>query len=216
MGRIKNIIFDFGGVLVNLTRNRWVESFRQLGVYNIWENMMVNSYKHKDLYEQLELGNISTAAFRAGIRRLTKRQVTDEEIDRAWVSMLGNIPPYKLDWLLKLQENYHLCLLSNTNCLHWEWAEQNEFKYKGYEASDFFDRIYLSYKLHMQKPDHGIFQFVLDDAGIKAEETFFIDDSSANCRAAEQLGISTYTPECGEDWQHLFTDGGWLKSDCPQ
>ena len=100
MGEIKNIIFDFGGVLINLTRTRWIDSFKQLGIGNIWENMMASSYLHKDLYMQLELGNISVPAFRAGIRRLTGRHLTDEEIDRAWISMLGNVPTYKLDWLL--------------------------------------------------------------------------------------------------------------------
>lgn len=211
MGEIKNIIFDFGGVLINLTRTRWIDSFKQLGIGNIWENMMASSYLHKDLYMQLELGNISVPAFRAGIRRLTGRHLTDEEIDRAWISMLGNVPTYKLDWLLKLREHYHLCLLSNTNSLHWEWAEKTQFRYKGHEAADFFDRIYLSYKLHMQKPDLEIFQFVLDDAGIKANETFFLDDASVNCRAAETLGIRTYTPQAGEDWSHLFREDGRLK-----
>lgn len=207
MGEIRTIIFDFGGVLVNLTRNRWIESFKRLGVTNIWENMMTPSYQHKDLYMQLELGNISTAAFRAGVRRLTSQTVSDEEIDQAWISMLGDIPSYKLDLILKLREHYHIFLLSNTNILHWEWAEKNCFNYRGHRVDDFFDRIYLSYQLHMQKPDLEIFQYILDDAGIKPEETFFFDDALVNCKAAEKLGIRTYMPEADEDWSHVFTDG---------
>ncbi len=204
MGEIRNVIFDFGGVLINITRNRWIEAFKELGVTSIWENMMSTSYQHKELYMQLELGNISTAAFRAGIRRLTTKEITDEEIDKAWISMLGEIPEYKLDLILKLREKYHICLLSNTNILHWEWAEKNSFVYHNHRAEDFFDRIYLSYKLHMQKPDLEIFQYVLDDAGMKAEETLFLDDALVNCRAAEKLGIRTYTPEADEDWSHVF------------
>ena len=95
-------------------------------------------------------------------------------------------------------------LLSNTNIIHWEWAEKNCFSYKGYQASDFFNNIYLSYELHLQKPDPEIYKYVLKDAAIIPEETFFIDDTALNCRAAEALGIHTYTPDPREDWSYLF------------
>ena len=151
MKGIKNLIFDFGGVLINIDRTAWRVAFEKLGIDSIHENVL-DDYQQKELYRQLESGNISAAAFRASMRRLTEQPLTDEQINTAWIAMLTDIPSYKLDWLLKLRERYHLMLLSNTNSIHWQWATQNRFRYKGHEVDDFFDRIYLSYEIHMQKP----------------------------------------------------------------
>ena len=118
--------------------------------------------------------------------------------------MLDDVPDYKLNLLLDLRKHYNTMLLSNTNEIHWEWSERTCFSYKGHHVSDFFNRIYLSYKLHMLKPNADIFEYVLQDAGIKAEETLFIDDAMPNCRTAESLGLHTYTPEPREDWSFLF------------
>ena len=203
MEGIKNLIIDFGGVIINLARNRCIEAFESLGVANIRENI-VNNYQHKDLFMQLELGTVTPAEFRDGIRRLTNQPLTDAQIDTAWIAMLDDAPAYKLDLLLDLRTRYNTMLLSNTNLIHWEWSEQTCFAYKGHQASDFFNRIYLSYQLHMLKPDACIFEYVLKDAGILPEETLFIDDATVNCRAAEVLSIKTYTPQAREDWSHLF------------
>lgn len=205
MRGIKNLIFDFGGVLINIDRTAWRTAFQQLGIDSIHENAL-EDYQQKELYRQLESGNISTAAFRASMRRLTEQSLTDQQIDSAWIAMLTDIPAYKLNWLLKLRKQYHIMLLSNTNCIHWQWAVQNRFRYKGHEMDDFFDRIYLSYELHMQKPDVEIFKYVLNDSMIEADETFFIDDSPANCKAAEAIGIHTYCCPAGSDWTFLFKE----------
>ena len=173
MDGIKNLIFDFGGVLINLDRNACRMAFEQLGIESIHESVL-----------------------------------DDAQIDDAWNSMLADIPSYKLDSLLELKHRYHIMLLSNTNSIHWQWAVRNRFRYKGLEVEDFFDRIYLSYELHMQKPDKEIFKYVLEDAGIAPEETFFIDDSVANCSAAEQLGIRTYCCPARSDWRFLFEKDG--------
>lgn len=203
MEGIKNLIIDFGGVIINLTRNRCIEAFESLGVKDIREQI-VNNYQHKDLFMQVEIGSITTAGFRDGIRRLSGQALTDEQIDAAWIAMLDDVPDYKLNLLLDLRKHYNTMLLSNTNEIHWEWSERTCFSYKGHHVSDFFNRIYLSYKLHMLKPNADIFEYVLQDAGIKAEETLFIDDAMPNCRTAESLGLRTYTPEPREDWSFLF------------
>ncbi|MCD7930533.1 MAG: HAD family phosphatase [Tannerellaceae bacterium] len=200
---IKNLIFDFGGVIINLTRNRCLEAFEELGVTNIRE-LICNNYHHKDLFMKLELGQITVGQFHDGIRRMSGRLLTDQQIDMAWISMLDDIPSYKLDLLLELQKQYRVLLLSNTNEIHWKWAERACFNYKGHCASDFFSKIYLSYELNMEKPDIEIFEYVLADAHIQPTEILFIDDAVVNCRAAETLGIHTYIPEPREDWSHLF------------
>ena len=204
MDKVKNVILDFGGVLINLMRCRCVNAFDQLGVSKVGIQLQTG-FNRKDFLEQYELGNISTAEFRKGIRLSSGQDFSDDDIDKAWISMLGEVPPYKLELLLSLRKRFNLFLLSNTNELHWEWAEQNSFTYKGYKhAEEYFDKVYLSYKLHLQKPDIAIYEHVLADAGIRADETFFIDDSLVNCKAAETLGIRTYTPKSSENWSILF------------
>lgn len=203
MEGIKNLIFDFGGVIINLTRNRCIEAFEELGITNIRE-LICNNYHHKDLFMQLELGQITPAKFHDGIRSMSGRLLSDQQIDMAWIAMLDDIPDYKLDLLLELKKRYNVLLLSNTNEIHWKWAERACFTYKGRYARDFFNKIYLSYELNMEKPNADIFEYVLSDAEILPTETLFIDDALSNCRTAESLGIKTYTPEPREDWSHLF------------
>lgn len=200
---IKNLIIDLGGVIVNLARNRCIEAFEQLGVADVRENV-VNNYQHKDLFMQLELGLISAAEFRSGICRLAGRPLTDEQIDRAWIAMLGDIPAGRLDLLLALRGRYRTFLLSNTNEIHWEWIRQNLLCRQGVPASGFFHKIYLSYELHKLKPNADIFNYVLQDAALRPEETLLIDDAPANCRMAEELSMRAYHVEAREDWSVIF------------
>lgn len=203
MEGIKNLIIDFGGVIINLARNRCIEAFENLGVPDIRE-LIVNNYQHKDLFMQIEIGAITSGEFRNGIRHLTQQPLSDEQIDTAWIAMLDDVPEYKLDLLLDLHKRYNTMLLSNTNEIHWQWAIKNCFTYKGHQAEDFFRKIYLSYELKMLKPNADIFEYVVQNASICPEETLFIDDAVPNCRTAESLGIRTYTPQPREDWSYLF------------
>ena len=130
--------------------------------------------------------------------------MTDEQIDAAWNSFLVDIPRFKLDMLLKLREKYVVYLLSNTNEIHWKWACEHAFPYRGFRVEDYFEKMYLSYEMKMVKPAEEIFRGVLEDANLDPHETFFIDDSEANCQGAQALGISTYTVKPGEDWRPLF------------
>lgn len=199
---IKNLIVDFGGVLIDLDRQRCIEKFKSLGLPDV--EAMLNIYHQQDFFLKYEKGLISSAEFRDTIRRKIGKPVTDVQIDDAWNSFLAGIPVSKLNLLLKLRKHYVVYLLSNTNEIHWQWSCKHAFPYRGFRVEDYFEHIYLSYEMKMAKPDVGIFQKVLDETGILPPETLFIDDSEANCRAAEALGISTYTPQVHEDWSHLF------------
>lgn len=201
-GGIKNLLIDFGGVLIDLDRHRCIENFKKLGFDNIED--LLNIYHQQGIFMQQEKGLITSAEFRSGVREMMGKEVTDRQIDAAWNSFLVGIPTYKLDLLLKLREKYVVYLLSNTNETHWEWSCEHVFPYKGFQVKDYFEKIYLSFEMKMVKPDAEIFNAVLDDASIDPKETFFIDDSGANCEIAQSLGISTYTPKAGEDWSHLF------------
>jgi putative hydrolase of the HAD superfamily len=201
---IKNLIIDFGGVLIDLDRRRCLDNFTRLGLTNV--EVMLDEYHQQDFFQQHEQGLISSAEFRDEVRtRIGQQVLSDQQIDDAWNSFLVGIPTYKLDLLLKLRTRYMVYLLSNTNAIHWQWACQHAFRYKGFRVEDYFEHIYLSYEMHTAKPDPAIFRQLLDETGIVPGQTLFIDDSDANCRTAEALGIHTYTPKAGEDWSHLFT-----------
>lgn len=199
---VKNIIFDFGGVIIDLNRKRCIDNFKKLG-YNEAEEVIGNCH-NQGVFHQLERGDISANEFRTDIREATQHVLTDKQIDAAWISMLDEIPSSKLDLLLSLRERYVVYLLSNTNEIHWDWACKYAFSYKGFRAEDYFEKLFLSYRMKMLKPDEAIFNQVLSEANILPEETLFIDDSPLNCAAAQKLGIATYTPKTGEDWSHLF------------
>lgn len=199
---IKNLLVDFGGVLINLNRQRCIDNFKQLGLNDA--DQLLSVFHQQGVFMQQEKGLITSAEFRDSIREKIGKEVTDQQIDAAWNSFLMDIPTYKLDLLLRLREKYVVYLLSNTNDIHWRWSCKHAFPYRGFRAEDYFEKIYLSYEMKMMKPDAEIFEAVLSDAGIAAKQTFFIDGSEANCQTARALGISTYTPTAGEDWGHLF------------
>lgn len=199
---IKNLLIDFGGVLIDLDLQRCVANFQQLGLQGV--ESLLGIYHQEDFLQRYEKGQLTTAQFRDQVRACAGHPVADAEIDRAWNSFLVGIPAEKLELLLQLRQRYRLFLLSNTNELHWQWSLEHAFPYQGQNVEDYFERIYLSFRLNLAKPDPAIFRTVLEDAELRPEETLFIDDSVENCRVAETFGIAVYTPEPHEDWSHLF------------
>jgi len=117
---IKNLIIDFGGVLVDLDRSRCINSFKKIGADCIEE--MLNPYYQLGLLKDLENGDITTDIFHEELRKAAGKDITDSQIDDAWNSFLVSVPSYKLDLLLSLRERYSVYLLSNTNQIHWEMS----------------------------------------------------------------------------------------------
>lgn len=195
---IKNLIVDLGGVLVDLDLKRFYKSFEDLGLENA--EQVLNIGNQPEFLKRYEKGEISTAEFRDIIREKIGKPLTDEQIDKAWTSMLVGIPTDRLDLLLRLRKDYVVYLLSNTNELHWNWVCENAFKYKGFDENDYFEREFLSFQMNMIKPDLEIFRKVIEEEGLEVEQTVFIDDSVLNCKAANTIGIQTYTPQAGENW----------------
>ena len=195
---IKNIIFDWGGVLIHLDKRRCTEAFSQLGI--AVDDELTNPYGQRADLMDFEKGLMTVSEFHDTVRRVYGAQLTDEQIDEAWNALLLDIPNYKLDKLLELKQHYHLYLLSNTNALHWEEGRKR-FDYKGYKAEDFFDQIFLSNEIHELKPSSEAFLEVVRLASIKPEETLFVDDLQASCDAAAVLGFHTYCPVANTDWR---------------
>ena len=203
MEKIKNLLVDMGGVLINLNRPRCIASFEEIGVSSIRE-LITTTYLQEGLFLKIEEGSITPEEFRDGIRKLTSQTITDQQIEDAWIAMLADMPAAKLELLLALREKYNVMLLSNTNSIHWDFICRERFSYKGHMPDDYFHQCYLSYQLGLVKPFPEIFKYVIQDAGIRPEETLLIDDARPNCETAASLGFKTYMPEAGEDWSHLF------------
>ena len=204
--KIRNIIFDLGGVLIDIDSNRCTHRFEELGLNTAHE--FLQSSEFKTVWYRFEKGDIDATEFRSFIRSKNEvlEDVSNEQIDFAWNGMLLGIPRYKLDLLLELRTRYVVYLLSNTNSIHWEWALKNPFRYKGFRAEDFFEQEYLSFRLNACKPEKAIFERVLLEANLEPKETLFIDDRPDNTESAKQLGIITYTPQPNEDWSFLFAN----------
>ena len=195
---IKNIIFDWGGVLIHLDKARCTEAFRKLGVEVSDE--LTNPYGQRADLMDFEKGLMTLEEFHDTVRRIYAPNLTDEQIDDAWSALLLDIPRYKLEILLELKQHYRLFLLSNTNAVHWKEG-RNRFDYKGYKAEDFFDQIFLSHEIHELKPSAEAFLKVAQLAGIKPEETLFVDDLEESCKSAEALGFQTFCPLANTDWR---------------
>ncbi len=187
---IKNIFFDLGGVLVNLDKERCLNEFQRLGIQKI-EEQIGHSFK-SGLFLRLEEGIITPAEFRNEIRKMTDKPVTDDEIDYAWNAFLLNISSDKLELLLKLRKDYRVFMLSNTNQIHFEYIKFHDFNdKKGYSIDDYFEKCYLSYELHLSKPDKTIFEAVIADSGALPQESLFLDDNLQNIETAQSLGFRT-------------------------
>ncbi len=189
---IKNIIFDFGDIFIDLDKEATHRALKKLGVDEVSEEMLLVAH-------QFEIGAVSSVDFIAFFEdtlELSKAQLT-----AAWNAILLGFPKHRLQFLKDLSRSnkYRLFLLSNTNALHIEWI-QNDWGSALYEEfKNCFEQFYLSHEIHFRKPDASIYEFVLRENNLKATETFFIDDTLENTEAARKLGIQTWNLVPGEE-----------------
>ena len=200
--KIKNIVFDLGGVLVDLDFKAAINGLQKAGFANVKEQLQ--SFDREGIFQKFELGEMTAEEFRTAIRENSTVTLTDEEIDALWNAMLLEIPREKLELILDLRGKYMVYLLSNTNPIHWDYVCKNAFNYRGFRVNDYFEETFLSYEMHLAKPDKAIYEKVLQDANLLPEETLFIDDSEANCKAAEEVGIHAHHYHIGDDLSKVF------------
>jgi len=187
---IKNIIFDLGGVILNLDYSRTQKAFEKLGINSV--NSFFSQAKQSSLFDDFETDKSSPDDFRDAIRENTGITATDAEIDAAWNAMLLDLPPYRLELLKQYRKTHNLFLLSNTNRIHYPEVDRYLGETFGTPSLEpYFDKLYLSYEIGLRKPNTDIYEYVLADADIKAEESIFLDDSIHNLPPAEQVGIKT-------------------------
>lgn len=185
MSKISAIIFDLGGVILNLDPQRTTEGFKALGFD--MDNMGTGT---TTMFHDFEKGLITEDDFRQHVRALLQQPVTDVHIHDAWNSMLLDLPAERIAMLKALRKRFKLYLLSNTNVVHIR-AFDEQFKQAHAQENwmDLFDHVYYSYEMGMRKPDKEIYEFVLDDVQLKGDACIFIDDNEQNLVAAAACGI---------------------------
>ncbi len=204
MKKYSNIIFDFGGVIININPELVVNQFKKLGMNNT--NMIGEEYKKNGLFDRLEKGIISPEDFRTEIRKHLSQNVSDLQIDDAWNAMLLDLPYERLALIKELRKNHKVYLLSNTNIIHWECYSKYVLDTYGEELSSFFDKDYYSHCMNLRKPDKAIYTAVLEQEQLNPAETLFIDDMLQNVEAARSVGMDAHflDIEKGETILDLF------------
>lgn len=202
MGIVKNIIFDLGGVIINLERERAAEAMKELGIQEA-ENML-GDYAQKGIFFLLEEGQVSDAELYDSMLPLCAPGTTCTDIMNAFEKFLLDLPMERLKTLDTLRaKGYRLFVLSNTNPIMFDNWIANAFKKDGKSMQDYFDGIVVSFQEQACKPNPKIFTNLLERYKLNPEETIFLDDSKANCDAAESLGIRAIqiSPEGANSFQ---------------
>lgn len=184
---IKNLLFDLGGVIMDIEKERCVAAFEELGLRDA--RSYFGDFSQQGPFMRLEQGTISPDEFHAALRTGLPEGVPDEAIDRAFCKFLIGIPAHRLDELRRLRRSYRVYMLSNTNPIMWKSKIRDDFGQQGLTREDYFDGIVTSFEAKALKPDRAIFDYACRKLGIRPEETLFIDDSQANLDAAAALGF---------------------------
>lgn len=205
---IKTIIFDLGGVLIDVDLNKCFENLEALGVdMNQFAatdddedgSTVCEGVKASGIFNLYQKGLIPTREFMEDLQSKCATGTTYQQVIDAWNSCLLELPQYKLDFIKSLKtEGYTIHLLSNTNDEHWRFIEKERFQEP---ASNYFTHLFLSQEMHLAKPDTEIYREVLRQIDSPADECLFIDDSSVNCNAAESLGIHTFNAPILTDYR---------------
>jgi FMN phosphatase YigB (HAD superfamily) len=188
MQGIKNIIFDLGGVIINLDNQHTEDAFVSMGVRGFRE-YFGHGYA-ASFFKDYEVGKISDKEFVDALRGLGGLTVSDEAIIHGWNALLLDFPPERIRLLSDLGKRYRLFLFSNTNALHL--AALREIYRKTFEEGeldDHFERTYYSHLLGMRKPEKSSYEYILRENGLEPGETLFVDDALINIEGAEKAGL---------------------------
>lgn len=201
---IRHIIFDLGGVLLNLDYQLTEKAFVKLGITNFPE--MYSQLKQSTLFDDFETGGIPQDEFINALQKAAGITVSHSDMVMAWNAMLLDFPLRRLQILQQLRTYYDLLLLSNTNEIHEEAFNKIIYSAHGMpNLGVFFDKVYLSHRIGMRKPNVEVFERILNENSLQPQHTLFIDDSPQHIEGAKKAGIQTIWLEKGmtiED--HIF------------
>jgi putative hydrolase of the HAD superfamily len=205
MNKIKSIIFDLGGVILNLNYAKTVDEFKKIGVLHFKE--LYNQKKQMHLFDDFEKGKTQPVEFISSLKDSENLKIKEIDFINAWNAMLLEIPFEKLDFIYSLKKDYKIFLLSNTNEIHIKKFENDLIKKnmlkKFYKC---FDKMYYSSRIGKRKPDEDCFKQVMEENGLVGDSTLFIDDSIQHIQGAEKIGIKTLYLEKNKSIMDLFPD----------
>ncbi len=187
--KIQNIIFDLGGVIVNIDPQLTAKAFAELSGTDPVDIMEL--HKSTNFFTAYEMGKITDAQFRNEIRLFFKKDIPDKKIDQAWGALLLDIPEGKVKMLTQARDQYSTYLLSNTNHIHRLKFCRTFHDQTGRKLDEYFNKVYYSYEMGKRKPDEDIFMQVMDENNLVPGKTLLIDDSLPNIETAKSLGLKT-------------------------
>jgi len=187
MTRVKNIIFDLGGVLLNLDVAQTRDAFIKLGLKQIDELFRIGHAE--GFFKEYEVGTISDEEFVEKAQQLSLPGTTPDQVIAAWNIMLLDFPEERVQLLNQLKKKYRLFLFSNTNAIHLQSFHKTYQDVYGVAMDELFEKAYYSHLINLRKPDVAAFQYVIKDSGLQAEETLFIDDALVNVEGAQLAGL---------------------------
>ena len=193
MQKIKNIIFDLGGVILNIDNQAVPDNIEKKGFD---ARQILGNQNVKRLLLDYETGRVDTDSFRLSMKSLSgMTDLDDEEFDRIWCSILLDFPDDRIKTILNLRQEYRIFLLSNTNKLHYDRFSADFMSSYGLPFDSLFEHVFYSFEMGLAKPDKAIFASLLDTLAIDPKETLYIDDTPANTAVGAQFGIQTLTIE---------------------
>ncbi|MHC2993765.1 HAD family hydrolase [Pontibacter sp. HJ8] len=187
---VKNIIFDLGGVIINLDYDKSIRALEQYCPNG--RSIEYSQRAQSQIFDLFETGNAGPEEFRNELRQAYQLEATDEQIDAAWNAMLLDIPAERIELLRELGNKYRIFLLSNTNAIHMKrFNEMVEHSFTIPSLDSLFEQTYYSHLIGQRKPDAIVFEQILEQNGLKREETLFIDDSIQHIESANKIGLQT-------------------------
>ena len=202
MSAIDTIIFDLGGVLYDIDVNITAQEFKKMGVKDM--QALHKALSEGKIYEGMDTGTCKPADFRITVREVSGIDLTDQQIDHAWNSLLVSFPEHRVKLLLGLKNHYRILLLSNTNAIHYDYYSHKFRVNYGFTFDMLFDKVYLSYRLGMRKPGQAIYKHVIEDSNLVPQKSVFIDDLSENTAAAKSTGLQAIHLDGYGDVTELF------------
>ena len=203
-GNIEAIIFDFGGVLININYEDTIQAFKDLGIDDF--ESMYSKAQQSNLFNDIETGAISPQIFVNRLKEYLPSEVSPNKIIEAWNAMIKEVPKSSIEILQSLKKTgKKIFLLSNTNAIHIDKAYREWDKVSSLAPEEIFHHVYLSHEIHLRKPNAEIFEFVCEQEGLNPLTTLFIDDSIQHIEGASIVGLQTYHLESMTNLQSIIS-----------
>ncbi len=203
---LKTIIFDFGGVILDIDPQLTINHFEKLGMAD--SSRFLEQEFIDNVIRKFEKGILTPEAFRDKVREYAGMDFTDQEIDDAWNALLFDIPAERIKVVEEVKKNYKILLLSNSNEIHYDlYIRDLQLRFGYREFDELFDKAYFSFDLHLLKPEKDIYEFVMYQHKLVPQETLLIDDRLDNIEAAASLGWKTYQLKAPQRIRDIFNNG---------